>query len=649
MVIALALTLLGAIYSQLMGGDSISTTIQPGSLNTEAAYIVFAEASTAYMKNGSTGAIQFSSSDAASVINNALGNLTPGRTHPEKVLVKGDFAISKMLRPDSYTILEILGAIRLTNGANTDIIRISGKTQVEIFGGCLDGNKANQVSATRLVNIQGGSSDVFIHDMNIKDSYYDGICVNGSSQILIRGIKLSGIEGHAVFVGYTSSYVTVTDIVSIDPTLEHVCIEWPASEASWNHHITVSNVIGRGGEHHGIYIEHVRQCVLTNIIVEDMDQYGFYVDKCEDVGLTNCIANHTTTAYRYPFYINTGADRVILEGCFALNGQNLGFVINSNYTVLSHCQTMNCDAPFEVNDGKTKNLLVHGCIFSKFSGQVYLQGVNITVKDNQWVNPTSTPPRVIYVYAVGVNMRIVDNDINVPVSVARITVQAGSDCYIAGNTGYPTENDNRTLWLEHWKEIDVSTAGGWTPSNNGTAGTSTIPFRIYLYTGTTANSRGLLYATCYGLNSGNRLHTAIDYGERMEWSFTIVRETSDTEAVARIQLKQVNTEGQLADVGIGIQIDNLGLTGEAYASARGTASLGVTLVHQRIARIRIVLDPGVSVKFYVDDVLCATLTGTAVPTGVSTISYMVASIKNGATGGVNPTFSLGDIRIIQEW
>lgn len=171
---------------------------------------------------------------------------------------------------------------------------------------------------------------------------------------------------------------------------------------------------------------------------------------------------------------------------------------------------------------------------------------------------------------------------------------------------------------------------------------------IFCNTSVTANSRGLLFHYANGLNSGDRGQNQCDYSKKLEWNFTVNRDYSDAQVIARMQLKQVNTEGDLANVGLGLRIDNFVLTGEAYGTARQAINLGVSLTTNYRVRVKIIHIPGVRVEFWVNGVLRGTLTGTAVPFGVLADTYWVESIINGATGAVNAYIGVGDMLIIQE-
>ncbi|NVM23725.1 MAG: right-handed parallel beta-helix repeat-containing protein [Desulfobacterales bacterium] len=79
----------------------------------------------------------------------AINNLTPDRSWKEKVVCKGKFTISAPLLLPSYTILDLSKAvITLADASDCDMIRnaeiVAGNTQIEVIGGILGGNGANQ-------------------------------------------------------------------------------------------------------------------------------------------------------------------------------------------------------------------------------------------------------------------------------------------------------------------------------------------------------------------------------------------------------------------------------------------------------------------------------------------------------------------------
>jgi hypothetical protein len=200
--------------------------------------------------------------------------------------------------------------------------------------------------------------------------------------------------------------------------------------------------------------------------------------------------------------------------------------------------------------------------------------------------------------------------------------------------------------FRRYKVVIVPTAG-WGTSNVGSGGVVVNPFRLNVYTGTTASSRGMAVAPVSGLNSGDIRHDYVDWTKRLELHFAVVRVNSDPECIARVQLKESSVEGALAQRGIGLEIQNYTMYGEGYGTSRGTVSL-LTLTDNRLAKVRIV-KAGSRLEFYVNDVLRGVLTGDSVPNVKGdAISNMVVSIINGATGGVNANLIIMDMKVIQE-
>jgi hypothetical protein len=129
--------------------DSISNVMKNlGGSN----YEVFKDGSTWYARNTATGAITSSNSDATIVIQAAMDALTGSRTNIETVKVRGVGEIDKLEIP-SYTRLDLTDAkltlVAHTNPTNVDHMFVNsdttnGNTQIQIIGGIIDGDRANQ-------------------------------------------------------------------------------------------------------------------------------------------------------------------------------------------------------------------------------------------------------------------------------------------------------------------------------------------------------------------------------------------------------------------------------------------------------------------------------------------------------------------------
>ena len=101
-------------------------------------YIIFKDGGLIKAKNGRTGQIEFSGTDAATVIQQALNALTPDRIWKEKVVCKGNFTVTKSILLPSYTILEVHGVLKASDGMNYPIVRNAdrenGNTDIEFIG-----------------------------------------------------------------------------------------------------------------------------------------------------------------------------------------------------------------------------------------------------------------------------------------------------------------------------------------------------------------------------------------------------------------------------------------------------------------------------------------------------------------------------------
>lgn len=106
-----------------------------------ASYIIYKDILTIKAVNGTTNVIDYSGTNSAAVINNAINGLTVGRTWKEKVIIKGNYTINSTIKIPSYTSLDIQG--RLTLGADVNLVESSSLTtqikHVDISGGMLDG------------------------------------------------------------------------------------------------------------------------------------------------------------------------------------------------------------------------------------------------------------------------------------------------------------------------------------------------------------------------------------------------------------------------------------------------------------------------------------------------------------------------------
>lgn len=224
------------------------------------------------------------------------------------------------------------------------------------------------------------------------------------------------------------------------------------------------------------------------------------------------------------------------------------------------------------------------------------------------------------------------------------------DAIIATHNKLVTSHDDELLpdLLKRAALLVVDTDYGWTGYDVGSGSGIMAPTYLQASTGATPNSsqryRLLLRWQSPGASGWNKHN----WDKKLYIVFNYTRMVSDSEVVARFQLKMTSAEGALAAHGLGIRLDNFDLVGESYGSELGEVDLGTSLTNDVPVRIGIVLYPGVSVKWYVNNVEVGTQsTAAKIPSG-DDVTYVVLSIINGVTGGFNCYSYISAIELWQE-
>ena len=201
--------------------------------------------------------------------------------------------------------------------------------------------------------------------------------------------------------------------------------------------------------------------------------------------------------------------------------------------------------------------------------------------------------------------------------------------------------------------IMIPTAAGWTETVTGAGATYQQPMRNYVVIGDTNAGSALLYAAAFGFNIGGH-YGYMNWGKHLFLIFNYTIYDTEASLTRRIQLKETSALGQLAQKGVGFQVVNLAMTGEAYGTERGTVSLGnieevADPIYKQI-QVVIELDPGVAVNFYINRSLVDSIITTAqIPSGVGAAGlYLVHSIDRSGGGATNVSSFLMQGKIWQE-
>jgi len=183
--------------------------------------------------------------------------------------------------------------------------------------------------------------------------------------------------------------------------------------------------------------------------------------------------------------------------------------------------------------------------------------------------------------------------------------------------------------------LHIPTNAGWTGVVTGSGAVTDFgPFHQDPITGATASSSALFHCPIYVWGKVGSVQNLFPFDKKFHLIFNYARAGSVATAIARLQIKQVSTEGALAAPGIGLRVENLALYGESYGTELGSVDLSTILTSNVGVQIVILHDPSVpKIEWYVNGVLKGTQsTAAKIPTGDSAIPCsLVHSVINGAT------------------
>jgi hypothetical protein len=139
-------------------------------------YLVYADSPYYRVIDGRSLKQIYKSILASEAIQYAIDRLTPGRTFREIICLAGDITIDQTIDLADYLKLIILDKITLGDGVNAPMFKGDQKSEIEIYGGIWDGNKANQTAEESFIKFDGVEK-IFLHDIIFKNSLGCGVSV----------------------------------------------------------------------------------------------------------------------------------------------------------------------------------------------------------------------------------------------------------------------------------------------------------------------------------------------------------------------------------------------------------------------------------------------------------------------------------------
>jgi len=274
--------------------------IEPGSAVETASYIIFHDdEGFVYAKNGDTGKIEFSGTDASDVINDVLANgLTPGRTWKETVVLKGDFILDSTIFLPSYCRIDAYQAkITLAPNCNCDFFQpadlINSNGAIEIWGGKWYGDYNNQASGYFInwVTATQGSFDsegeatpfMWLKDLfvqEIKDGYF--VNTGGTAgNLWVHGCKFDSTAG----IGFDldvlgDSWFDNNQIIAHKEMFKATQL---ISTMITNNYF--GGTSGSATAVAGVYLIRPRQVWWSNNVIDNVYKHGIVVEGYEDMSL----------------------------------------------------------------------------------------------------------------------------------------------------------------------------------------------------------------------------------------------------------------------------------------------------------------------------------------------------------------------------
>ena len=107
----------------------------------------------------------------------------------------------------------------ITNGETTyGVLYLDNVQNVEISGGTIQGERTTHTGETgewgHCIDIRGGSSNIYVHDITVKDSWGDGIYFNTCSNIKTARVKVDNARRNGYSIIAMTNYLSEGDVIN---------------------------------------------------------------------------------------------------------------------------------------------------------------------------------------------------------------------------------------------------------------------------------------------------------------------------------------------------------------------------------------------------------------------------------------------------
>ncbi len=367
-----------------------------------ASYIVFTDGTTTYVKNGSTGKIDYSGTDTSTVINNAISGCPDGG----KILVSGKYTISASLTLDSNMTFAGFGEstiLKMADGVNINMITSVNKTSVTIKDMKLDGNKAANTGGScialsqaekhviqnlhiinaplhgvAITGVNGYASGNIVTDCIIENSGHRNILFDPrvKNSIISNNICTGGGNSN-ILVGHGSFDVQILDnFCSVTTNADGIVV-----------HNDVHNVIVTGNKvlnskESGILLnQHVYDCVISNNICNN-NENGIRLNANLTDGVYDFVTDGDTERNLISNNICNDND---VDGIL-LSYDDTGNVVKRNIIMNNVC-VLNGQIGINESNGQSKNTICGNHVVANSDSQISVSSSDSSAFCNYGVSP----------------------------------------------------------------------------------------------------------------------------------------------------------------------------------------------------------------------------------------------------------------------
>ncbi|RLG56994.1 MAG: hypothetical protein DRN95_06095, partial [Candidatus Hydrothermarchaeota archaeon] len=392
--------------SGMLEWKGVMDNLSINNIQSEASYIIWTNGTHYFAMNGETEMIEFSGTDAQSVIQAAINALSEGG----KIFIKrGNYTFAVINLKSNISLIGEKGTIFYGNG-NGNIIGVINVENVTVQGITIKGTNDTEDAITVF-----GASNVIIRDCIVGWTGEEGIFVRNSNRVwIINNIVTqygSAIISPGIDVkGGSQDIFIIKNVVYSPAVVQSPCIEIRDDE---NDPPLLSRIFVIGNsvmdDFYGIFVAGATDTEISKNMVYNIDRYGIYVTKSSISTISsrinihdNIIKDAETGIYMYY------GDYVKVTNNIIYNTESYGIYSQTNMgDVVDICENL-IISPGGSGMGvyKAKRVSANTIISPTLYG-MYCPGSNMLICDN-YIDMGGSSNRGIYIYN-GVNNSITNN------------------------------------------------------------------------------------------------------------------------------------------------------------------------------------------------------------------------------------------------